>query len=87
MNKENCALKLVDEILLYYDAGQKNIKIHNYIFLIQTHNMVLRVMWVLWAYEMCQILHYIIKINNFYSIPTGATTHCGFVFLSPLAGL
>ena len=27
MNKENCALKLVDEIILYYDAGRKNIKI------------------------------------------------------------
>ena len=26
MNKENCALKLVDEIILYYDVGRKNIK-------------------------------------------------------------
>ena len=30
MNKENCALKFVDEIILYYDArlkkGRKNIK-------------------------------------------------------------
>ena len=26
MNKENCALKLVDEITLYYDARSKNIK-------------------------------------------------------------
>ena len=27
MNKENCALKLVDEIILYYDArSKKNIK-------------------------------------------------------------
>jgi len=26
MNKENCALKLVDEIILYYDARSKNIK-------------------------------------------------------------
>jgi len=24
MNKENCALKLVDEITLYYDARSKN---------------------------------------------------------------
>ena len=24
MNKENCALKLVDEIFLYYDARSKN---------------------------------------------------------------
>ena len=24
MNKENCALKLVDEIILYYDARSKN---------------------------------------------------------------
>ena len=26
MNKENCALKLVDEIILYCDARSKNIK-------------------------------------------------------------
>ena len=26
MNKENCALKLVDEIILYYDAWSKNVK-------------------------------------------------------------
>ena len=26
MDKENCALKLVDEIILYYDARSKNIK-------------------------------------------------------------
>ena len=26
MNKENCALKLVDEIILYYDARSKNTK-------------------------------------------------------------
>ena len=30
MNKENCALKLVDEIILYYDArSKKNIKLHS----------------------------------------------------------
>ena len=28
MNRENCALKLVDEIILYYDARSKNIKLH-----------------------------------------------------------
>ena len=28
MNKENCALKLVDDIILYYDARSKNIKSH-----------------------------------------------------------
>ena len=27
MNKENCALKLVDEIILYYDARSKKYKI------------------------------------------------------------
>ena len=27
MNKENCALKLVDEVILYYDARSKNIKL------------------------------------------------------------
>ena len=29
MNKENCALKLVDEIILYYDARSKNIKFYS----------------------------------------------------------
>ena len=30
MNKENCALKLVDEITLYYDArSKKNIRLYN----------------------------------------------------------
>ena len=44
MNKENCALKLVDEIILYYDARSKKHQItilctictynisHNYMF-------------------------------------------------------
>ena len=27
MNKENCVLKLFDEIILYYDARSKNFKI------------------------------------------------------------
>ena len=27
MNEENCAFKLVDEIILYYDARSKNIKL------------------------------------------------------------
>ena len=31
MNKENCALKLVDEIILYYDARSKKHQITNYI--------------------------------------------------------
>ena len=26
MNKENCALKLVDEIILYYDARSKKLQ-------------------------------------------------------------
>ena len=29
MNKENCALKLVDEIILYYDARSKKHQITN----------------------------------------------------------
>ena len=29
MNKENCALKLVDEITLYYDAWSKKHQIYN----------------------------------------------------------
>ena len=35
MNKENCALKLVDEIILYYDArSKKNIKKVVYVYLL-----------------------------------------------------
>ena len=34
MNKENCALKLVDEIILYYDARSKKHQIFLYGFLI-----------------------------------------------------
>ena len=30
MNKENCALKLVDEIILYYDAQSKKHQNHIY---------------------------------------------------------
>ena len=30
MNNENCALKLVDEIILYYDARSKKHQINNY---------------------------------------------------------
>ena len=34
MNKENCALKLVDEIILYYDARLKKHQISmNYIYM------------------------------------------------------
>ena len=32
MNKENCALKLVDEIILYYDARSKKHQIELYVF-------------------------------------------------------
>ena len=32
-NKENCALKLVNEIILYYDAPSKNIKLQELLFL------------------------------------------------------
>ena len=35
MNKENCALKLVDEIILYYDARSKNIKIQKLLLIKQ----------------------------------------------------
>ena len=41
MNKENCALKLVDEIILYYDARSK--KHHIIIMWVQTHNLLLSV--------------------------------------------
>ena len=30
MNKENCALKLVDEIILYYDARSKKHETHSW---------------------------------------------------------
>ena len=33
MNKENCALKLVDEIILYYDARSKKYQTTNMILL------------------------------------------------------
>ena len=32
MNKENCALKLVDEIILYYDARWKKYQIELIVF-------------------------------------------------------
>ena len=32
MNKENCALKLVDEIILYYDARSKKTSNYEYIW-------------------------------------------------------
>jgi len=32
MNKENCALKLVDEIILYYDARSKKYQIQFFLF-------------------------------------------------------
>ena len=34
MNKENCALKLVDEIILYYDARSKKLKKYAVVFLL-----------------------------------------------------
>ena len=33
MNKENCVLKLVDKIIVYYDARSKNIKKHQILYL------------------------------------------------------
>ena len=38
MNKENCTLKLVDEIILYYNARSKNIKFHNFLL----HKMIVK---------------------------------------------
>ena len=34
MNKENCALKLVDEIILYYDARSKKHQIYFYCYVV-----------------------------------------------------
>jgi len=40
MNKENCALKLVDEIILYYDARSKKHQITQYYDLLGSHHIV-----------------------------------------------
>ena len=43
MNKENCALKLVDEIILYYDARlKKHQKIFVYFVYLQTEIFIRR---------------------------------------------
>ena len=39
MNKENCALKLVDEIILYYDARSKKHQITLYLAEVQAHRV------------------------------------------------
>ena len=44
MNKGNCALKLVDEIILYYDARSINIKITKGIFLGQNALILFRLL-------------------------------------------
>ena len=43
MNKENCALKLVDEIILYYDARSKKHQIieYGYILIIKFETKVI----------------------------------------------
>ena len=41
-NKENCALKLVDEIIIYYDARSKNIKLLNKYVVLNVKAIVLR---------------------------------------------
>ena len=40
MNKENCALKLVNEIILYYDARSKKHQIPIYVFFCARKNSV-----------------------------------------------
>ena len=40
MNKENCALKLVDEIILYYDARSKKVKLPDKVSLINYYFFV-----------------------------------------------
>ena len=37
MNKKNCALKLFDEIILYYDARSKIIKLHLILHFVKYH--------------------------------------------------
>ena len=58
MNKENCALKLVDEIILYYDARSKKHQLRtrwyanslnvnfNYMFSKLTYHLVLSCVWL-----------------------------------------
>ena len=50
MNKENCALKLVDEIILYYDAWSKKHQIlksvYDYILKINFLSLTLYVVFV-----------------------------------------
>ena len=38
INKENCALKLVDEIILYYDERSKKHKQIKYMFILLDHD-------------------------------------------------
>ena len=38
MNKENCALKLVDEIILYYDARSKKHQIWHFVVALASHH-------------------------------------------------
>ena len=40
MNEENCALKVVDEIILYYDArSKKNIKSYIHVFILTMYKL------------------------------------------------
>ena len=42
MNKENCALKLVDEIILYYDARSKKRQI-TYLLILQITKIYIKI--------------------------------------------
>ena len=43
MNKENCALKLVDEIILYYDARSKKHQIIEYIVVFGLNDILVKI--------------------------------------------
>ena len=45
MNKENCALKLVDEIILCYDARSKKHQMNNYLVRKFTDTVMRVLMW------------------------------------------
>jgi len=47
MNKENCALKLIDEIILYYDARSKKHQITHKIVYCITYKSVCIYTWTL----------------------------------------
>ena len=46
MNKENCALKLVDEIILYYDARSKKTSKKSFFLFVRLGSVISTLQWV-----------------------------------------